>query len=240
MQLALPFTYTSRFDDIDFVAAPSNAAARAWVLVSDAFTRWPEGRMVLWGKSGTGKTHLLSIWAKRQGVSVIQGNLLKESDIENIFNIKFDLGSQLLGSRCAIALDNADSVCVSREQNLLHLLNLAREYQLPLLMAAQDPPARWSVRLPDLQSRLRATASVAIDPAEEYLLYRLFLRLLAERQLVVPHQIVMWLLYRMPRQARAVCDCVALLDQIAIAEGGVVTRALAARVLECLDMSTEN
>ncbi|MBO7349999.1 MAG: ATP-binding protein, partial [Acetobacter sp.] len=73
MQLALPFTYTSRFDDIDFVAAPSNAAARAWVLVSDAFTRWPEGRMVLWGKSGTGKTHLLSIWAKRQGVSVIQG-----------------------------------------------------------------------------------------------------------------------------------------------------------------------
>ena len=238
MQLALPFTYTSRFDDIDFVAAPSNAAARAWVLGSDALTRWPEGRMVLWGKSGTGKTHLLSIWAKRQGVSVIQGDLLKEDDIENIFNIKFDLGSQLLEGRCAIALDNADSV--PKEQNLLHLLNLACEYQLPLLMAAQDPPTRWPVRLPDLQSRLRATASVAIDQAEEYLLYRLFLRLLAERQLVVPHQIVMWLLYRMPRQARAVCDCVALLDQMAIAEGGVVTRALAVRVLECLDMSTEN
>ena len=164
--------------------------------------------------------------------------MLKEGDIENIFNIKFDLGSQLLGSRCAIALDNADSV--SKEQNLLHLLNLAREYQLPLLMAARHPPTRWSVRLPDLQSRLRATASVAINPAEEYLLYRLFLRLLAERQLVVPHQIVMWLLYRIPRQASAVCDCVALLDQMAIAEGGLITRALAARVLEYLDMSTEN
>lgn len=233
MQLALPFTYTPRFDDFDFVAAPSNAVARAWVLVSDAFKSWPDGRMVLWGESGTGKTHLLSIWAKRQGVPIIQGNLLKEYDVENILNTKFNLNSHLLGGRRAIVLDNADSV--PKEQNLLHLLNLARECQLPLLMAAQHPPTSWSVRLPDLQSRLRATASVAVDPAEEYLLYRLLLRLLAERQIVVPHQIVTWLLCRMPRQASAVCECVALLDQMAMAEGGVVTRALAARVLEYLD-----
>ena len=93
--------------------------------------------------------------------------------------------------------------------------------------------------LPDLQSRLRATSSVAIDPAEEYLLYRLLLRLLAERQLVVAHQVILWLLCRIPRRASAVCACVALLDQMVMAKGGVVTRALAARALEHLDVSYE-
>ncbi|MBR2124218.1 MAG: chromosomal replication initiator DnaA [Acetobacter sp.] len=236
MQIALPFTYTPKFEELDFVAAPSNAIARAWVLEPEAFTRWPDGRMVLWGESGTGKTHLLSIWAKRHGVSVIQGNELQESDVATIFNVDFDGGTHLEEMR-AVVLDNAD--CVTKEQNLLHLINLAREYQVPLLMAARQPPARWSVGLPDLQSRLRATSSVAIDPAEEYLLYRLLLRLLAERQLVVAHQVILWLLCRIPRRASAVCACVALLDQMVMAEGGVVTRALAARALEHLGVSYE-
>ncbi|MFT8542697.1 MAG: chromosomal replication initiator DnaA, partial [Acetobacter sp.] len=45
MQIALPFVYRPRFGRSDFVAAPSNAAARAWVLDEEAPYRWPEGRM---------------------------------------------------------------------------------------------------------------------------------------------------------------------------------------------------
>ncbi|MCP1243120.1 chromosomal replication initiator DnaA [Acetobacter lambici] len=222
-QIALPFVYRPRFGRSDFVAAPSNAAARAWVLDAEAPYRWPEGRMALWGEGGTGKTHLLSIWAGRYGAPVMAGERLNEREVAALFEA---------GGFKALALDNAD--CVPSEHDLLHLINLVREHRVFLLMAGRLPPARWPAVLPDLASRLRATSSVPLGQAEEDLLRRLLLRLLAERQIVVAPQVTEWLLRRLPRRASAVRDCVGALDQAAMASGGKVTRALAASVLEGL------
>lgn len=222
-QIALPFAHRPRFGRSDFVAAPSNAAARGWVLDAEAMWRWPEGRMALWGESGTGKTHLLSVWAARHGAPVIEGRRLNEQDVAYLFHE---------GGFRALALDNADQV--REEADLLHLINLVRERRMALLMAGRASPARWHVSLPDLASRLRATSSVPIGQAEEELLRRLFLRLLAERQMVVAQPVTEWLLRRLPRNAGAIRDMAARLDQAALASGEKVTRALAAGVLETL------
>ena len=45
---------------------------------------------------------------------------------------------------------------------LLHLLNTARDLARPVLLAGALPPARWPVRLPDLDSRLRAITAVEV------------------------------------------------------------------------------
>lgn len=222
-QIALPFAYRPRFGRSDFVAAPSNAAARGWVLDAEAVWRWPEGRMALWGEGGTGKTHLLSVWAARHGAPVVEGSRLNERDVADLFSE---------GGFRALALDNADRV--REEADLLHLVNLVRERRMALLMAGRAAPARWPVRLPDLASRLRATASVPIGQAEEDLLRRLFLRLLAERQMVVAQPVTEWVLRRLPRNAGAIREMAARLDQAALASGEKVTRALAASVLEAL------
>ncbi|GAN70217.1 hypothetical protein ASY01nite_10190 [Acetobacter syzygii] len=222
-QIALPFIYRPRFGRSDFVAAPSNAAARAWVLDAEAPYRWPEGRMALWGEGGTGKTHLLTIWAGRYGAPVMAGERLNEREVATLFE---------QGGFRAVALDNAD--CVPCEHDLLHLINLVRERRVLLLMAGRLPPARWPAALPDLESRLRATSSVPLGRAEEDLLHRLLLRLLAERQIVVAPQVTKWLLRHLPRRASAVRDCVAALDHAAMASGGKVTRTLAASVMDGL------
>lgn len=225
-QIALPFAYRPRFGRSDFVAAPSNAAARAWVLDAEAQWRWPEGRMVLWGDEGTGKTHMLSVWAARHGAPVVEGSLLNAQDVANLFEE---------GGFRALALDNADRV--QNERDLLHLINLVRERRMVLLMAARTAPTRWPIALPDLASRVRATSSVPLGQAEESLLRRLFLRLLAERQIVVAQPVTEWLLRRLPRNASAIRTMAARLDQAALAAGGKVTRALAQSVME--DMQTE-
>lgn len=222
-QIALPFAYRPRFGRSDFVAAPSNAAARAWVLDAEAQWRWPEGRMVLWGEEGTGKTHLLSVWAARHGAPVIEGSRLNAQDVARLFEE---------GGFRALALDNAD--CVQNERDLLHLINLVREQRMVLLMAARAAPTRWRIALPDLASRVRATSSVPIGQAEESLLRRLFLRLLAERQIVVAQPVTDWLLRRLPRNASAIRAMAAQLDHAALASGGKVTRVLAQSVMEKL------
>jgi chromosomal replication initiation ATPase DnaA len=191
------------------VAAPSNAAARRWL---EGTAAWPQGRLALWGPEGCGKTHLVHVWAEAAGAEVLAGPVLAEAEAP---------------PQRPVALDDADA---APERPLLHLLNAAAEAHLPVLLAAREAPARWRSRLADLASRLAAITAVAIGPAEEMLLERLFARLLAEQQLTVPAALQGWMLERLPRTQAAVREAAARLDHAALAAGGV-SRALAAAIV---------
>ena len=215
-QLALPFPHEPDFARADFLEAPSNAAALAWL----RRTRdWPNRRLALWGDSGCGKTHLLHLWARTAGADRHAGSALRSGLIEM--------------PRCGgIAVDDAD---LAAEQPLLHLLNAAEQARLPVLVTGRRPPARWQVRLPDLASRLRALTVIGIAPPEDALLRALLTSVLAERQLVVPPSVQQWLLARLPRTQAAVREVAAKLDHAALVSGTRITRRLAATVLQDWD-----
>ncbi len=206
-QLALPFPHTTDFDDTPFLRAASNETALAWL---DRGT-WPHGRLLLWGEAGCGKTHLLHHWSRRRGATIIAGPQL-----------------QLEPPQQPIAIDDAD---LAPELALLHLLNAAAEAGLPVLLTAVHPPSRWRFEIPDLASRLRATAATEIGPAEDSLLRMLLARLLADRQLAVAEPVHDYLLRRLPRTPAAIREAVVRLDRLALAGGQRITRTLAAHVV---------
>ncbi len=211
-QLPLPFLHAPRFLTQDFVQAPSNEEARAW-LERDA--DWPLGRLILYGEEGAGKSHLLHLWASRQGATILEGARLR--------------GLPLPPGPGAVAVDDADDM--PEERALLHLINQATESGRALLLTGRSAPILWPVRLPDLASRLRATATVALGPAEDALLRALLARLLTDRQLILSEGLQSWLLTRLPRHPGALREAVARLDRQALAEGRRVTRASAAAIL---------
>jgi chromosomal replication initiation ATPase DnaA len=214
-QLALPFAYVPRFRVEDFISAPSNAEARAWL---GRTADWPGRRLVLYGEAGCGKTHLLQLWAERHGALLLDGPNLRRLPE--------------LGGSPAIALDDADAV--PEERVLLHLINLAGEMRRPLLLAGREPAARWPSAMPDLASRLRAMTAVALRPAEDPLLRALLARLLSDRQLILAESLQDWLLARLPRHPAALREAVAKLDREAMAAGGRVTRAMAAGLVAAM------
>ncbi len=216
-QLALPFAHRPRFERADFLRAGSNAQALAW-LGPGSGSGWPQRRLALWGEAGTGKTHLLHVWAAEHDALLLPGTALRDPDLlRRPKRVR------------AIAVDDADAA--PDEPALLHLLNAAQEAGLPVLLTARAAPARWGVALPDLDSRLRATHSVAIGRPDDELLRILLIRLLVERQLVVAPAVIDWLLPRLPRTAGAMREAARRLDETALASGRGVTRALAAAVL---------
>lgn len=215
-QLTLPFPHEPLYDPRDFMPAPCNRDALAWL---DRMPDWPDRRLAVWGADGCGKTHLLRLWAERTGATRLDGRTLESP-------------AQLPPSGPA-AIDDAD--LVPDETTLLHTLNTARDRGLFLLLTARRPPARWNASLPDLSSRLRAITAVEIQPPDDGFLAMLLAMLLADRQLVVPDALQDWLLRRLPRTPGALRDAVSRLDRISLADGKPVTRALASRLLPPAD-----
>lgn len=209
-QLPLPIFRGPQFAETDFRTAPSNAEACAWLRRTEA---WPGLRLALWGDAGRGKTHLLHVWADRNGASIRRGA---------------ELGG-LPEVTTGIAIDDADTVVDAA--SLLHLLNAAAEAGMPVLLAARAPPARWQFGLADLASRLRAITAVEIGPPEDTLLSILLARLLAERQLRVPEPVQDWLITRLPRSGAALVDAVTRLDSAALDRQRNITVRFAADVL---------
>jgi chromosomal replication initiation ATPase DnaA len=211
-QLPLPFLHQPAFAAVDFLEAPSNAAALSWLARTGD---WPGGRLAIWGAAGCGKTHLLHVWARGNGARLVTGPALTE-----------------LPPPSSLAIDDADAI--GDAALLLHTLNAAAEARCPVLLAARPPPARWTTRLPDLASRLRAITAVEIGAAEDSLLRLLLARLLAERQVSVTRGVQDWLLLRLPRSATALREAVARLDRASLAARSPVTPALARLVLDDL------
>lgn len=206
-QLALPFVHAPGFTAADFLPSPGAGAALAWLARPAG---WPAGRLVLWGEAGAGKTHLLHVWASQHRATLLPA-------------------ATPHWPRGPIAVDDAD--LAADEHALLHLLNAAAEGGFPVLLAAQSPPARWPTRLPDLASRLRATAAVELRPTDDAFLRTLLARLLSDRQLIVAEPVQDWLLAHLPRTAAAMREAAGRLDRAALAAGAPVTRALAAAAL---------
>jgi chromosomal replication initiation ATPase DnaA len=215
IQLALPFADYGGTTDQGFLEAPSNAEARAWLERVEA---WPGGRLVIWGEPGCGKSHLLRRWAADTRAALVAGAALHGPSEPTL---------------TGLAIDDADRV--ADDASLLHTLNAAAEAGFPVLLSACAPPARWSVRLPDLMSRLRTITAVAITAPEEWLLKALLAQQFAERQLAVPEPVQDWILLRLPRTAAAVHEFATRLDQAALAGGRAVNRMLAASVLAGFD-----
>jgi chromosomal replication initiation ATPase DnaA len=220
-QLPLEFDHDPASGRDDLIVSDRLSAA---VAIVDRWPDWPSPVVVLAGPAGSGKSHLASIWAERVGATRVsihkpdpmvlehaaQGPVL----IEDINHTGFD------------------------ETALFHLINAVREHGSAVLITSRLWPAGWNVRLPDLASRLKAATVVEIAEPDEELLAKVMVKLFSDRQLVVDDKIIAWLVARMERSLAAARIIVTRLDQLALARGTKISRALAAEVLAEMDTGT--
>ncbi len=107
-------------------------------------------------------------------------------------------------------IDEADR---QPEAELFHAWNRAQAERKPLLMVADQAPPEWKVRLPDLRSRLAASAVARLGPPDDVLMRSLFERQFIKRGLDARPDLINWLLTRIERSHVAVMRAVDVLDQ---------------------------
>jgi chromosomal replication initiation ATPase DnaA len=215
-QFTFEFPHRPAFGADDFLVAPSNAAAVAWL---DRWPDWPAAALALHGPPGCGKTHLAHVWQARSGALLCAAASLTASAVPEL-------------AAGAVVIDGAEQAA---ERPLLHLINLTAERGLHLLLTAPEPPSRWQTALPDLRSRLVAMPDVAVSPPDDALIGAVLLKLFADRQLAVGEDVVVFLLHHMERSFAAARRIVAALDAAALAARRRITVKLARQVLEADD-----
>ncbi len=186
-QLPLDLPHRPSFTEEDFLEAPSNETALAMVRL---WPDWPQKALLLLGPRGSGKSHLGAIWARRAGAQVFSAK-----------NLRLDLLPDLIAGP-ALLLEDADAV-EPPEADMFHLLNMAAEKGVFVLITAQKNPDHWGLATPDLLSRLRRAPAVAIAAPDEAFLRAILVKLFYDRQIRVDETVVDFLALRLERSLEA-------------------------------------
>jgi len=209
-QLPLPLESKPALGRADFIVAPANAQAVAFI---DSFPHWQAPAGALHGPSGSGKSHLVGVWAKVAGAKIVPAAALDEVWVAG------------LEPGRAIAVEDVDSGV--NEAALFALFH----HPGPLLLTGREPPSAWPTALPDLRSRFAALLAFPLWAPDEALLTQLTRKLFTDRQLAVPDPVIMRILRSVERSPAAIRDFVARADARALAEKRPVSVALVGDLL---------
>jgi len=215
-QLSFDLPHRAALGAEDFLVSDCNLAA---VRLIDAWPKWQEQVQLLIGPAASGKTHLVRVWQERSGAVALD---------------RAHLGIALLDrliSGSTIVVEDADRTAYD-EKTLFHLLNLAREKHLFVLLTARVGSNRWDTALPDLASRLSAVPVTEIGAPDEALLRTVMLKQFADRQLAIDPKVLEFLAMRIDRSLAAAAAAVDAVDRVALGSGRKISRQLVMEAIQ--------
>lgn len=216
-QLVMDLPHRPAMGREDFFVSAGNAAAVAAI---EGWRDWPHGKLVLAGPEGSGKTHLVHVWAGMAGAEIMRAAALKDR-------------VEALSGAQAVAVEDIHEIAgrAEAEEALFHLHNALAARAAPLLLTARGVPARLGIALPDLASRLAQAGVARLDAPDDALLSAVMMKIAHDRKLPVTPAILTYALPRIERSFAAAARFVAELDAAALSEKRPPTREIAKQVL---------
>jgi chromosomal replication initiation ATPase DnaA len=214
-QLPFRFEVSADYGRDRFIVSASNREALS---VIDRWPNWPNNILALIGPTGSGKTHLGSIWTR-----VAHATSLSPKNLDHALLSRHPDGGAFL-------LEDANQY--QSEEDFFHLINETRRKRHTLLITAPTEPARWRVSLPDLKSRLAAINVARLEFPDDMLIESVLEKLFEDRQLAATPEVLNYLMRRMDRTLHNAAELVSTLDAAALAKRTPITIAVARAALE--------
>jgi DnaA regulatory inactivator Hda len=227
-QLVFDLPQRSAMGRAAFLVADSNRQAVALI---DGVVDWQVPVQWIYGPSGAGKSHLAAVLAHQCDALTLNATDLDGAAVTALLAGEADYD--------ALIIDGLDALPADCEEILFHLLNYARHENKKTLLLSQAAAGRLTVSLPDLASRLKAIAAIALKSPDDTLMRGLLLKLFGDRQLNVEPRVIDYLLPRMERDYADMVTLVRRIDRQALSEKRAITVPMVAEILESHISETE-
>ena len=214
-QLTFRWTHSPSFAREDFLSAPSNRDALTAI---EVWPNWAGRMLMLVGPEGSGKSHLGAIWARAANAITLLGEELDEHSLEACARAR------------AVLVEDADRARRG-ETPFFHLMNIALQNNVWLLLTSRTAPDAWGLSTPDLLSRLRLAPVVHLAPPDVELSEAVLFKLFSDRQLEVEPHVISYIALRIERSLGAARALVATLDNEGLTQSRRITRAMASVAL---------
>jgi DnaA regulatory inactivator Hda len=222
-QITLELGYRKAFGLEDFFVTPSNEEAAYWL---ENYQNWVNKMLVICGPKGCGKTHMANMFASMIGddAIIIKASDLSLQDVPDIIN-RYSF----------VIVDSSDKD--GDEEAMFHLYNMAKEERKYLLFMANNPPARWGIKLADLSSRLSTITAVSIKEPDDVLMSVILVKMFNDRQIKVKKEVIDYILKNIERSFTALVNLVDASDELALSLKKPITVPLVKNVIKSLKIA---
>lgn len=220
-----------------FDAHISDFSGPSWEPIIDGVRQLHTGdinRLYLYGGAGTGKTHLLS--AICDTYRDIDRTAIQISVLELITHSPELLTS--LEHFQLIAFDDIEAIIGLREWQIavFNLINNVHTVGGQLVFSSRFAPLELQFELPDLRSRLTQAVSIKLPTGELYAdRHALIYTTLERESLILPEEILNYLLLNGPQQTSLLLECLYRLKQLLKGEKLNLSKTILKQIYALID-----
>ena len=210
IQLSLNLKKKKIYEKDDFLVSNSNKEAYRLI---NSWPEWRSRKIIIFGDSGTGKTHLSKIWQNKTSAIILNLNKLKKIKFESFFQKK----NIFIIENISSFFDKINKKEKNNlEKKLLHFYNLIEEKKGYLLLTSLIAPKLWKISLPDLKSRILSSIAVKIKKPNDELLSSVLVKLFVDKQILIDKKIIKFIVYRSERSFANLENIVNKIDKLSL------------------------
>lgn len=188
------------------------------------------GIIYLWGRAGTGKSHLLSAVSNQARDKGKQILILPLSETATL-DVSILDGLEKLPLIC---LDDVHRVADMKdwEEALFHLVNRVLENETLLILTGREAPGNLSIALPDLKSRLGAGMVFHLEELQESEKKQALKADALQRGFDLSDEVLNYLLQRTPRDMHSLFTLLDRIDRDSLQLGRRITVPFIRKMLD--------
>jgi len=226
-QLPFDFSVSERSTFHNFLVSPKNAEL---LEVLQSLPLSDDSMVFIWGKEGTGKSHLLQALCHaceesgaRQALYLATGKI------------------RMFGPEVFSSLHHMDLICIDDiqtllgdaawEESLFAFFNRARDAGVKLVISATSAPRALDFSLPDLASRLSWGMVYHLHELDDDVKLEALQQRAETMNMPIPVDVLQYLYHRHPRNLQSLLEVLERLDQLSLAEKKRLTTAFVRQVM---------
>jgi chromosomal replication initiation ATPase DnaA len=216
-QLILKFPSHKAYIKEDFYVSPSNAEAYDFI---NNWPKWIKRIINIFGPSGSGKSHLISILKNKTSFIEVNSNKLNEKLILD-FKMKE-----------ALIIENLDQKI--SEELLFSLWNIALQDNKYFIITSIEPINLYKFKLKDLVSRVNSCLSIGINLPSDDLISVILSKNFSDKQIMVEKKHIDYIIKRIDRSYEKISHFILTLDKYSLKKGTPFSLKMIKEVLKMI------